>query len=124
VREYTTAILVLISTAFMLLAAIGIVRMPDVYARLQVTTKAATLGAGVVLLAVAIFFQDLPIATRAMLGIGFLAATQPIGAHMIGRATYMMGVPLWERTVVNDLEGAFHRRPEAVGAPPTDDAGE
>jgi multicomponent Na+:H+ antiporter subunit G len=102
-REWLVIICVLISTFFMLLAAIGVVQMPDVFTRLSVTTKGATLGAGLVLLAVAIFFNDVPIATRAMLGIAFLMLTQPIAAHMIGRAAYIGRVPLWSGTVMDDL---------------------
>jgi multicomponent Na+:H+ antiporter subunit G len=102
-REWLTTLLVIISTFFMLLAAIGVVRMPDVFARLQVTTKGATIGAGVVLLSVAVFFSDIPIMTRALLGIAFLALTQPVAAHMIGRAAYIGGVELWSGTVVDDL---------------------
>lgn len=102
-KEWLTALLVVVSTGFMLLAAVGVVRMPDVYSRLQVTTKASTLGAGLVLLAVAFHFADTAIFTRVLLGIAFLALTQPIAAHMIGRAAYINRVEMWERTVENDL---------------------
>jgi len=113
VREWLTAGLILISTIFMLLAAVGIVRMPDVYLRLQVTTKASTLGSGVVLLAVAINFGSIPLTTRAILGVVFLAITQPIAAHMIGRAAYILGAPLWEGTHIDELRQAADRRPDA-----------
>jgi multicomponent Na+:H+ antiporter subunit G len=101
---WITALLVIVSTFFMLLAAIGLVQMPDVFARLQVTTKGATLGAGLVLLAVGFFFADIAIFARALLGIAFLVLTQPVAAHMIGRAAYIGRADMWERTVVNDLE--------------------
>lgn len=104
--DWVTAVLIVLSTLFMLIASIGIIRMPDVYARLQVTTKGATLGAGLVLLAIGIYFATIPMFTRAMLGIAFLALTQPIAAHMIGRAAYIGKADLWNRTVVNDLEGS------------------
>jgi multicomponent Na+:H+ antiporter subunit G len=114
--EWLTAGLILISTAFMLLAAVGIVRMPDVYLRLQVTTKASTLGSATVLLAVAVYFGTVPLATRALLGMVFLAMTQPIAAHMIGRAAYILRAPLWEGTHIDELRQAADRRPDAAAS--------
>ncbi|HSK93560.1 MAG TPA: monovalent cation/H(+) antiporter subunit G [Candidatus Angelobacter sp.] len=110
------AALVAVGTTFILLAAIGILRMPDVYMRLQVSTKGASLGAGCVLLAVPIFFADIGIAVRALLIIGFIFLTTPISAHMLARAAYMVGVPLWEGSVVDELEGRYDRdRGELAG---------
>jgi multicomponent Na+:H+ antiporter subunit G len=101
------AILLIIGTAFTLIAAIGIVRMPDVYMRLQVSTKGATLGTGVLLLAVAVFFVEFAIVVRALLIIGFILLTTPISGHMLARAAYLVGVPLWEGTVTDELAGRY-----------------
>ena len=101
------AILLIIGTAFTLIAAIGIVRMPDVYMRLQVSTKGATLGTGVLLLAVAVYFVEFQIVVRALLIIGFIFLTTPISGHMLARAAYLVGVPLWEGTVTDELAGRY-----------------
>jgi multicomponent Na+:H+ antiporter subunit G len=101
------AILLMIGTAFTLIAAIGIVRMPDVYMRLQVSTKGATLGTGVLLLAVAVYFVEFQIVVRALLIIGFILLTTPISGHMLARAAYLVGVPLWEGTVTDELAGRY-----------------
>jgi multicomponent Na+:H+ antiporter subunit G len=101
------AILLIIGTAFTLIAAIGIVRMPDVYMRLQVSTKGATLGTGVLLLAVAVYFVEFQIVVRALLIIGFILLTTPISGHMLARAAYLVGVPLWEGTVTDELAGRY-----------------
>jgi multicomponent Na+:H+ antiporter subunit G len=111
------AALVAIGTTFILLAAIGILRMPDVYMRLQVSTKGASLGAGCVLLAVPVFFADLGIAVRALLIIAFIFLTTPISAHMLARAAYMVGVPLWEGSVVDELAGRYHRGTGELASP-------
>lgn len=111
------AALVAIGTTFMLLAAIGVVRMPDVYMRLQVSTKGASLGAGCVLLAVPLFFGDLAIGVRALLIILFIFLTTPISAHMLGRAAYIVGVPLWEGSVLDDLEGRYDRDTGELASP-------
>lgn len=117
------ALLVAIGTTFMLLAAIGVLRMPDVYMRLQVSTKGASLGAGCVLLAVPLFFGDLAIGVRALLIIVFIFLTTPISAHMLGRAAYIVGVPLWEGSVMDELEGRYDRETQELASPDPDDQG-
>ncbi|MBI3997532.1 MAG: monovalent cation/H(+) antiporter subunit G [Armatimonadetes bacterium] len=108
--EWVTALLLLLGGAFILLAGIGILRMPDVYTRMQPATKAATLGVGCLLLAVAVHFDDLGIRTRALAAIAFVLLTAPVAAHMIGRAAYIVGVPLWEGTIVDELRGQYDVR--------------
>ena len=71
--------------------------------RMQASTKASTLGVGCLLLGAALHFQDLGVTTRAVLVIGFFFLTAPVGAHMIARAAYAVGVPLWEGTLVDEL---------------------
>lgn len=105
--EWITAIILILSAPFMLLAAIGMLRMPDLYMRMSAATKAATLGAGGLLLAVAVFYGDLAHTTRALLAITFLFLTQPVAAHMISRAGYFHGAPLWEGTRIDELAGAY-----------------
>ncbi|HEY8943471.1 MAG TPA: monovalent cation/H(+) antiporter subunit G [Polyangiaceae bacterium] len=91
----------------MLLAGLGVVRMPDVLLRMSATTKAATLGAGCMLGAAALHFEDMGITTRAVAAIVFLLATAPVAAHMIGRAAYFARVPLWEGTWKDELRGRY-----------------
>lgn len=90
-----------------LIAAIGIVRMPDFYLRLSVTVKAATLGVGLLLLSAAIYFATLPVATKVFAITFFLILTAPVAGHMIGRAAYVTGTKLWKSSVVDDLEGKY-----------------
>ena len=106
IADILTAALLLPGAIFGLLAAIGIVRLPDLYTRMQAAAKAGTLGVGCSVLAVAVHFGELGITTRALLVVGFLFLTAPVAAHMIGRAAYRSGVPLWEGSVQDEL---FHR---------------
>lgn len=115
------AALVVTGTTFILLAAIGIVRMPDVYMRMQVSTKGASLGAGCVLLAVPVFFGDVAIGVRALLIIIFIFLTTPISAHMLARAAYIVGVPLWEGSVIDELEGRYDRQTGELASPDEDE---
>lgn len=105
--EMLVAILILAGALFMLLASIGMVRMPDLYLRMSAVTKAATLGAGFILLSAAVFFADLGISSRAMATVVFLFITSPISAHMLARAAFINGVPLWEGSVINELSGHY-----------------
>lgn len=93
-------------TIFVLLAALGIVRMPDLYLRISVTTKAATLGVGLILVGATLYFGEASITTRALAIVFFLLLTAPISAHLIGKASYFVGIPLWRKTVVDDLKEA------------------
>lgn len=94
---------------FVLLAAIGIVRMPDTYLRISVTTKAATLGVGLLLLSSTIFFSNADVTSQAFVIILFLFLTAPVSAHLIGRASYFIGVKLWDKSVMDELQGKYQK---------------
>lgn len=99
-----------LGTIFILLAGIGIIRMPDLFLRISVTTKAATLGVGLLLLGTALYFGKVSITTRATAIILFLFLTAPIGAHLIGRASYFVGIPLWKKSVIDELKGKYDKK--------------
>jgi multicomponent Na+:H+ antiporter subunit G len=114
-NEQFSALLLVIGALFMLLAGLGILRLPDLFMRLQASTKASTLGVGCMLLAAAIHFQDLAVTTRAVLIIAFFFLTAPVGAHMIARAAYAVGVPLlWEGTITDELRDRRRTERQAV----------
>lgn len=101
--DIITAGLLLIGSAFMLLGGVGVLRMPDLFTRMQAATKAATLGVGCMLLAVAVHFGNLAVTTRCLLVSAFVFLTAPVAAHVIARAAYSVGVPLWEGTIIDEL---------------------
>jgi multicomponent Na+:H+ antiporter subunit G len=103
---FTNALLVL-GAAFLLLAGVGVLRMPDLFMRMSAATKAATLGIACMLLAVAVHFSGVGITARALAAIAFFLLTAPVAAHMIGRAAYFVGVPLWRGTVRDELRGRY-----------------
>lgn len=100
-------LLMSIGAFFMCVAAIGVLRMPDLFMRVSATTKASTLGASSLLLAAALYFNDYAITSRIAAIIAFIVMTAPVAAHMLGRAAYMSQVPLWEGTVCDDLTGRY-----------------
>lgn len=103
------AILSTIGAFAIFFASLGILRMPDFYLRLSVTVKAATMGVGLLLLCAAILFPDISVSTKAIAIIFFLIITSPIAAHMIGRAAYLTGTPLWKGTIIDELAGRYDK---------------
>jgi multicomponent Na+:H+ antiporter subunit G len=123
VRDLVTAALMAAGATLMLLAAVGVVRMPDLYSRMQAATKASSLGGGCLLLAVAVHFADPAIAVRVLLIVVFVLITAPVSAHAIGRAAYFVGVPLWEGTTLDELRGRYDRRTHALDSGPPEPPG-
>lgn len=99
--------LAVLGALFSLVAAVGVLRFPDLLTRMHAATKAGTLGAGLLLLAVAVAFADVGVAARAAAGIAFLVLTAPVASHAIGRAAYFCGVHLWSKTEVDELSGHY-----------------
>lgn len=97
-----------IGVIFILIASIGIVRMPDFFLRLSVTVKATTLGVGFILLSMVIFFGELSVGTKALAIVLFLLVTSPVGAQLIGRISYVTGVKLWKNSVLDELKGKYN----------------
>ncbi len=88
-----------IGTFFLLLASIGLLRMPDVYNRMQTATKATTLGALSVLVGIGLI--DLWWLPKSLIIALFIVLTAPIGASALARASYKHGVKLWEGSVID-----------------------
>lgn len=108
-QEGICAALILIGALFMAIAGIGLLRMPDLFMRMSCTTKASTLGMGFLMVAVAVRFPNLEIVTRAIAVTLFVFLTSPVGAHMIARAAYVSGVPLWKKTITDQLCNRYDR---------------
>lgn len=92
---------------FCAVAGLGVLRLQDVIQRCHAATKAGTLGVALVVIAVALYFAEVDVTTRAIAIFAFLLLTAPVGAHMIGRAAYRTGVPLWEKTELDELGGRY-----------------
>lgn len=108
---------VILGVALALLSAVGIVRMPDVYIRLQVATKASSLAVGLLMLGVAAHFGEVGVIVRALLVVVFLFLTAPVSAHLIGRAAYMAGVPLTPGSQPDELAGRYDLTSGSLASP-------
>ena len=103
VRILTGEIVTLVGALFLLLGALGVVRMPDLYNRMQAGTKATTLGNMLALGGLGIMRPEwLP---KILLIAFFVLLTNPISSHALARAAHRAGIPLTRGSVRDDLAG-------------------
>lgn len=112
--EIVVAVLLVLGAGFILLAGVGLVRMPDIFLRMSCNAKSATLGIGLLLLALAVHFKQMDVSGRALATIGFIILTTPVASHRIGRVAYLDGAPLWEGTIADEMRG--RHEPESPAA--------
>ena len=108
-KEAVVAVFMVTGGLFMLMAGLGVLRFPDLYTRISAATKASTLGAGFSLIALAVHFSDESVTSRALATIGFVVITSPVSAHLISRAAYLVGIPLWKKSVADEYGPTIRR---------------
>jgi len=107
-------VLIVVGLLFDLSGTLGLLRLPDLYNRLQAATKCVTLGTCLILIGalVRVGFDGLGI--KALLCALFILLTSPVGAHALARGAYLSGVKLWAQSVVDQYAGA------SASPPPTE----
>lgn len=110
---YAGCLLLLLGALFSLIAAIGVVRLPNLLTRIHAASKAGPVGAGLVLLAVAVVSADIGVAMRAIVGFVFLLLTTPVAAHLLARASYRTSDQLGGNMVVDELKSKTGQSPDA-----------
>ena len=91
---YAGCVLLLLGALFSLVAAIGVVRLPDLYTRMHASSKAGTAGSGLLLLAVAMQSAETGTWLKCLLALLFFFLTAPVSAHMLAKAAARRGQPL------------------------------
>lgn len=107
--DWIGAFLLLLGAALCLLAAVGVLRLQDFFMRVHAATKAGVAGSGLVLLGVATLDGSLATWVKALVAVLFLLLTTPVAGHLIGRAGYVSGLPLWSGTRKDALRGVLAR---------------
>lgn len=102
--EIVCSVLVVSGTLFMLIAGIGILRLPDFYIRNSAVTKAATLGAFLILLGIGIYLNSLVIFIEILAIIYFILLISPTAAHIIARASLRNRTPFWHKTNLKSMD--------------------
>jgi len=107
--EIAGVIFISIGLAFDLFGCLGLVRLPDIYNRLQAATKCVTLGTCSILFGTFLIIGFTPAGMKSLLCIIFLVLTAPVTAHAIARGAHRAGVKLWKGSVIDayaeDKEG-------------------
>lgn len=98
------ALLLIGGALFALSAAIGLVRLPDLYTRMHSASKAGTVGSGLLLFAAGLYSGDPAILARAIAGFIFLLLTAPVSAHLLARAAHSSGHDLGGISVRDDIQ--------------------
>jgi multicomponent Na+:H+ antiporter subunit G len=110
VIEIIVIVLAAVGWAFSLSGAVGIVRMPDVYCRIQCSSKMITMGALPVLVALVVGEGPVSVfGSRALLVAILLLVINPVASHALARAAYKTGVPMWSGAVADQVAERMRR---------------
>lgn len=129
--DLTTALLFLLGATLTLLAAVGLLRLPDTFLRMQASSKASTLGLACLLAGAGLQFHDVSTIIRLASIAAFIMLTAPLSAHIVARASLHRGTPLWSGSVLDEYDRAACAAPSdpvpserALAEPTAPDPGE
>ncbi len=97
-------ILICIGVLFNVFGCIGLIRLPDVYNRLQSATKCVTLGTCSILVGVAVHFGLVEAGVKALVAIPLLFFGATVAAHALARGAYHAGIQLGDKSVKDDYK--------------------
>lgn len=106
IYDILTGVFTVIGVFFTVVAAIGLIRLPDIYSRAHAASKSATLGVMFVLFAALlhVWVDQRIFDARLLLGLFFVLLTAPVGGHLIARAAHAQGVKLWDKSLQDALQ--------------------
>lgn len=117
VRDVSVAVLLGVGLFFSLSGVVGILRMPDLYNRVQCSSKTITMGALPMLVALVVAKGiETPYAARALFVAVLLLVINPMASHALVRAAYKSGVPMWKGAVLDQVTKGS-RPPDPEGSP-------
>ena len=98
-NELIGFIIIVIGVAFDAIGCIGLVRLPDVYNRLQAATKCVTLGTCGIMFGIFVMKGFTGLGIKALVAIPLIFLVSPTAAHAIARGAHLFGVRLWDKSV-------------------------
>jgi multicomponent Na+:H+ antiporter subunit G len=111
-KESIAAFLLISGSLFMLISAIGVVKFSDVYMRMHAITKASSLGAILMLVAISIMYFEWIVWLESVMVVFFIIFTAPIASHMIAKAAHKANMPKGDGYIMDELEGIDNEIPE------------
>ncbi len=110
IKEIISCSFIMMGVIFMLISTIGLLRFPDFYIRMSTITKGSTLGVGLILLGLGIYFNQPDIMLKVLAIIMFTFITSPVAAHVISRTAVKNNTPFWNRTNLKEFEGYLQKQ--------------
>jgi len=111
------AAFIAIGVLFDIFGCIGLLRLPDVYNRIQSSTKCVTLGTCCILIGCLFYLDSVSGAVKGVLCIAFILITSATAAHALARAAHRSGIALWEHSVLDRYGEDLRNRPEKGETP-------
>ena len=103
-NQFIGMIFIGIGIVFNALGCLGMLRLPDVYNRLQAATKCVTFGTCGIFFGIFMMKGFTGLGIKALVGIPFLLLTSPVAAHALARGAHIFGIKLWEKSVIDQYE--------------------
>lgn len=104
IKDILSAVLMLLGSLFMLISAIGMIRLPDFYTRNSASTKSVMLGVLLILMGVGVHYNDTMIFVEIFAILFFIFLIAPLAAHIVSRAAVLIDVKFWEKTDLEELD--------------------
>jgi multicomponent Na+:H+ antiporter subunit G len=117
IADILALVSIYIGILFIVISAVGIIRMPDVYTRMSAVTKAVTLGVGFILLGVVIHFNETGMLIKCAIIFVFLLFSLSVAAHVIGLTAYRDKTPMTDLTFLDELARDENEGPVRVKDP-------
>ena len=109
-NETVGMVFIAVGVLFDLFGCIGLLRLPDVYNRLQAATKCVTLGTCGIMFGVFVYTGFSSLGIKALLAIPFIMLTAPVAAHALARGAHLFGVKLWDKSLIDKYEEDKHEK--------------
>ena len=109
INETIGLTLIVLGVLFDLSGCVGLVRLPDVYNRIQASTKCVVLGTALIVLGAVIWIGTAQAIVKGLLCILFILITSSTAAHALARAAHRSGVELWSGSVVDRYRDDYGR---------------
>jgi multicomponent Na+:H+ antiporter subunit G len=117
VADVIAAVFLLLGAMMSMLAAIGLLRLPDLLSRMHAASKPQSLGLVLVLIGLAFRLREPEVLGLLVLIAASQLLTTPVANHMLGRASVRAGQVDETRLIANDLDEAGRQHQEPRGAP-------
>ena len=109
ILDFVGAVFVMLGAMLAFIGAVGLIRLPDLFARMHAATKPQTLGLLLILIGLALSVRTWASVATLLIVLGAQALTAPVAAHMLSRSGYRSGVNTDELLHHDELREAYRR---------------